>query len=469
MQLPQNLRSGEIARLIPVIADSRKEQRAASVLLAVMSAVPDLAHSILSHFGQRVGSRSSVNTFTEISFPSEQGHRGDRPDGMVVVQTGSRAWSALFEVKIGSAELELDQIERYLHLARDNAVDALNTISNQFAALPTHHPISVSKTLTRRVSLFHISWTAILTEAILLHENAVITDPEQAFLLREFVRFLSHDSVGMNGYQQMPPQWRDLTDLVQAGGVPSKSTPGINEIVAGWFEEVRDLSLQTSQILGTRVEVKLSSKHRTEPELRLKDGIVELCKTSSLTTDLRIPDSASDLEVCADLKTRTIRTNMTLDAPKDRKRNSARVNWLLRQLKETQADGISVHTDWASRAPDTVYPLATLRENPKLVDESESNAPIRALGITMHRNVGGKFRGRKTFIGELERLVPVFYEQVGQYLQAWHPHPPRPKNPKIEVQQETPEPTIEKPVPMGNFHTELLDIPAFLRNSTVNQ
>ena len=87
-----------------------------------------------------------------------------------------------------------------------------------------------------------------------MHENAAVSDPEQAFLLREFVRFLSHESVGVNGYQQMPPQWRDLSDLIQAGAVPSKSTPGIDEIVAGWFEEIRDLSLLMSRSLGTKVE-----------------------------------------------------------------------------------------------------------------------------------------------------------------------------------------------------------------------
>lgn len=468
MELPGNVKSGEIARLIPIIADSRKEQRAASVLLATMSAIPDLANAILLHFNQRVGSRSTVNTFTEVIFAEEQNPRGDRPDGMVVVQTGKRAWSALFEVKIGSAELQQDQIERYLQLARDNGVDSLITISNQFAALPTHHPISVSKVLTRRVSLFHISWTAVLTEAILLHESTVITDPEQAFLLREFVRFLSHDSVGVNGYQQMPTQWRDLSDLVQAGGIPSKSIPGINEIVAGWFEEVRDLSLLMSRSLGTRVEVKLSSKHRNESELRLKDEITELCNTSTLTATLRIPNAASDIMICADLKTRTIRANMSLVAPRDRKRNSARVNWLLRQLRETRPDGISIHVDWASRAPDTVYPLAVIRENPKLVDEADSNAAIRALDVAMHCDVGGKFRGRRTFIDELEKVVPSFYEQVGQHLQAWQPHPPKPKAPEPTVQIETPEPPSERHAQIGNVHTELLDLPTFLRKPMPN-
>mgnify|MGYP004368774313 CR=1 FL=1 len=40
---PKNLVSGEVARLIPIIADSRKEQRATSAVLSVFSAVPSLS------------------------------------------------------------------------------------------------------------------------------------------------------------------------------------------------------------------------------------------------------------------------------------------------------------------------------------------------------------------------------------------------------------------------------------------
>jgi len=70
--LPEFLESGEIARLIPVIADSRREQRVASVFLATLSAVPDFAHPLLTGVGARLGKRSSIDTFTEVVF---KGHR----------------------------------------------------------------------------------------------------------------------------------------------------------------------------------------------------------------------------------------------------------------------------------------------------------------------------------------------------------------------------------------------------------
>ncbi len=67
--IPDILKSGEIARLIPVVADSRREQRVASVFLTTLSAVPDLAEALLGSVGQRVGRRTKINSFTEPAFP----------------------------------------------------------------------------------------------------------------------------------------------------------------------------------------------------------------------------------------------------------------------------------------------------------------------------------------------------------------------------------------------------------------
>src|SRR5690606_28093368 len=43
----------------------------------------------------------------------------------------------------------------------------------------------------------------------------------------------------------------------------------------------------------------------------------------------------------------------------------------------------------------------------------------------MVRDIAGRFSGNKTFIEELERLVPEFYENVGQHLQPFRPKPPQ--------------------------------------------
>ena len=116
--LPEFLESGEIARLIPVIADSRREQRVTSVFLATLSAVPDFAQPLLSSVGVRLGKRSVIDTYTEVVL---EGHKEgkDRPDGLIIVSSGKKPWKALIEAKIGSSSLDDEQVQRYLLRVKD--------------------------------------------------------------------------------------------------------------------------------------------------------------------------------------------------------------------------------------------------------------------------------------------------------------------------------------------------------------
>ena len=222
--LPEYLESGEVARLIPVIADSRREQRVVSVFLATLSAVPNLAQPLLSGVGARLGKRSAIDTFIEVAVTGHKDAK-DRPDGLIVVSSGKKTWKALVEAKIGTAGLGDETVNRYLQIARDSGIDAVITVSNQFVARPGHSPVNAPKNLTRRVGLYHWSWKLILTEAILLQIRGAVTDPDQAFILREFVRFLAHDSVGVSGFETMPSHWREAVTLVKSGGVIRKTSP----------------------------------------------------------------------------------------------------------------------------------------------------------------------------------------------------------------------------------------------------
>ena len=137
ISLPDFLSSGTPARLFPVVADTRREERTLSILLAVLTRVPAFYRETLGSVGVRTGARTRVSAYTEVGIGSETG-AADRPDGLLLVETGRTTWSALVEAKVGRSALDPDQVERYLKLARDNGIDAVITISNDFAARPTH-------------------------------------------------------------------------------------------------------------------------------------------------------------------------------------------------------------------------------------------------------------------------------------------------------------------------------------------
>ena len=276
VELPEFVKSGEVARLIPVIADSRKEQRVTSVFLATLPAVPDFAKVILASVGQRIGNRMQINSFTEVVFKDQAQGVSDRPDGLLILDSGRNSWSALIEAKIGSAQLDSDQVQRYVQLARNNELDAVITISNELAEKPSHVPVNIPKNLLRKVNVFHWSWKFILTEAILLQSRAAISDPDQAFLLREFIRFMSHDSIGVRGFERMPPEWTDVISHLQGGGALKRNSVEIELVAAAWHQEVRDLTLRMSHHLAVSVENKISRIHAANQEQRLKDDCQDL-------------------------------------------------------------------------------------------------------------------------------------------------------------------------------------------------
>jgi hypothetical protein len=118
------------ARLLPTAGirnQNEQERRAASALLAVMSAVPDFCHALLSDMKAPKG---RISTYTELRFRDGE-EKLHIPDGAVVIDRGKKRWGCMVEIKTSGVSLEGEQISRYLDLAREHGFDGLLTISNQ--------------------------------------------------------------------------------------------------------------------------------------------------------------------------------------------------------------------------------------------------------------------------------------------------------------------------------------------------
>lgn len=446
--LPAFLVSGEKARLIPVVADTSKENRAASVLLATISCVDDFAKVLLSGIGQRVGTRATIECFTEVVFEKSPDDAKIRPDGLLIVNFGKRSWSALVEAKIGKSHLDSEQIANYCQLAKLNGIDAVITLSNEFSAHPTHHPTKASRRVTRGVALFHWSWMHVLTQATLLLHDDQFNTPEQRYLLAEAVRYFKHDSVGVSTFDRMNPEWKDLVSKVHSGARLHKTAAEVENSVAAWHQEQRDLCLLMSRKLGRNVTLKLPRAHTTDQAGRLKDDCEQLVSAHRLLCIIDVPDAAAPINICADLSRRTISATMRLAAPKDRKTAQSRINWIVRQLAKTDSENVFVNAIWPGRAQDTQASLAELRENPQLLRADNTTLIPQYFDVVMFRDLAGKFAGPRTFIEHLEAIVPNYYEQVGQHLRTWVAPPPKlvkgSDTPAEEMERKQPEPSMEK-------------------------
>lgn len=433
--LPDGLLQGESARLFPVLSDTSKEGRSTSILLSCMTKVDELGRQLLASAGQRLGTRAKLEAYTEIVLSNCPGDARDRPDGLLVVRKGSQVWRALVEAKVAGACLDAEQIERYRQTAKENGIDCVITISNQFATTPASHPLEAVRKSRSKIPVFHWSWMHVLTMTDLLLSRDEVADSDQMLLLNELRRFLSHDSAGVKGFDRMPREWTELNKLVASGGDFSVRSAEAQAVIDAWHQETRDLSLILSRMTEARVDQRLTRVHISDPARRSKDELTQLCEQKQLGVSLEIPGAAAPIDVTVDLARRSVDTGMTLRAPDDKKSTKARLNWLLRQIKNQDVEDLHVRLFWPGRSPTTQHAVADLRPSPEVASDGKGQLAPTKFHIFTSKFLGARFTQRQNFILDVESLVPDFYKHFGAHLKAWQKPAPKIKDGRDDAEQ----------------------------------
>jgi len=410
------------ARLIPsggIRGGEEQERRATSAFLAVLQAVPDFGHSVLKTLGAPKG---SIQTFTEVRLKDEKGAE-HIPDGAIVVERAGKTWTCLVEVKTGRAEIDEGQVERYLGLARQYGFDALLTVSNQIRVTAESLPYSVDKRKVGKRTVRHWSWWRLFTEAVLQERFRGIADPDQAYILKEWIRYLDDEKSGASGFEDMGREWKDLRDAMRHETARA-SDPNLQIIAARWEQFSEYLALQLTQELGVVVRHKISGRGSAKD--RLAERVAGILTDGTLETILVVPDAIGPITVEANLKSGRVVTKVEVKAPKTG-RAKTRINWLLRQLKDSPQD-LRVETRFAGTRTTTSELLPTCRDDPRalLLPDDEKREP-RSFLVALSRKMGRK-RGKKSgsFISETQRQLVSFYRDVVQDLS-----PPKQKAPKL--------------------------------------
>ena len=405
----------EQARLIPVSGirgADEQERRGVSALLATLGAVREFGHALVCPLG---APRGRVATFIEVPF--SLGERQLRPDGIIRVTRGKACWTALVEAKTGHNELRANQLEDYLDLARQRGYDAVLTISNQLATAPGQHPTAVDAKKLRKVALRHLSWSQIHTEAIRERLNREVSDPDQAWILTELIRYLEHPQSGAIDFDDMGPSWVQVRDAV----VRRMRRPGDQEavtIVARFNQLASFAGMRLSRRLGVDVEPSLTKAELQNISGYLQHRAGQLVESGVMSASLKVPDAIGPIEVLADLRAGRISCRITLNAPAKGK-NTTRVNWLVRQLNTAPADIMIEATALWAKAPGPTRELSVVRENPASLFEPSAKE-LRAFTISRSRPAGTKRgKGRGSFVASVLDLVDEFYEDVVQHLKQW--------------------------------------------------
>ncbi|MEU1585357.1 stress response protein [Micromonospora sp. NPDC005710] len=413
------------ARLIPtsgINGAEEQERRATSAVLAVMSAVREFGRVLTQSIGAPAG---NVQTFIEVPF--KLGSQQLFPDGLIRVSRGQRQWTALVEVKTGSNLLQTEQLEAYLDIAREQGFDALITISNEIAPMAGQHPTPIDRRKLRKVALFHLPWTEILTQAVIQKEYRGVADPDQAWVLGELIRYLEHPRSGAMEFSDMGPAWVPVREAVAAGTL--RAADGSAQAIAGRFDALlRYVCLRLGRRLGTEVTPALSRRDLADPAARTQSLVGQLTSGGTLTGGIRIPGSIGSLHITADLRAGQITCHVDIDAPRTGKATT-RINWLVRQLKDapetTRIEAFAMHARGG-----TADLLRAVREDPAILI-SDPGRELRAFRIARSTSAGTKRgTGRGAFIDSVLNAVDDFYEQVIQNLKPWMPTPPRLRSPE---------------------------------------
>jgi hypothetical protein len=425
----------EVARLIPVSGingSDEQERRGSSALLAVLASVREFGRAITVPLGAPSG---TIETFIEVPFLL--GERTVRPDGVIRVTRGKQTWRALVEVKTARNDLQTAQIEAYLDVAREHEFDAVLTISNQLVSAPGEHPTAVDRKKLRKVALLHMSWSQIHTEAVIERVNRSVSDPDQAWILDELIRYLEHNRSGAVDFEDMGRSWVAVREGVVNRTLRSND-PAAADVAARFGQLVAFAAMRLSRDLGVEVRPAFSKSDLKDFSAYLQNSVFRLVDGGMLAGALRVPNAIAPMSITADLRSGKITCSIDVAAP-TQGRNVTRVNWLTRQLsKAPDALLIEAWTVFA-RAPGACHPIADVRARPELIFD-DAKKELRSFTVRLSAVAGTKRgSGRGSFVESVLALVDSFYERVVQHIKPWMPPAPA-----IKARQPSDEPDAER-------------------------
>jgi len=437
------------ARIIPVqgIAKaSEAEQRATSATLAVLSIVRPFSKTVLSPYGASRADRALVETFVEVTFKSSTGGTV-RPDGLIRVSYGKQEpWTALVEVKTGTSALDADQVNAYWDVARAEGFDAVLTISNEIAPSPGVHPTDgLKQRVNSKVKIHHLSWTRLLTAAVIEKSHRGVDDPEQDWILGELIRYLEHDASGAMGFDDMGASWSDVHRGARNGTLNARSDD-VLEIAQRWDQLLGFVSLRLGADIGEDVTEVLPRAQQQDQRLRTKAFVDSLCDDGVLEGTLRVPNTIGDLDVEVDLKARQIAVSVSFDAPAD-KSAKARISWLLRQLRD--APDLLVVDAYPKNSRDgEAASLHVAKEDPSLLID-ESGRPPHRFRVTARSEMAQSRRRRGQrpgFVESVRDAIASFYGDVLQDLTAYQEKAPK-LMPMATVEADLPSVPLNESIP----------------------
>lgn len=399
------------ARLFPVPtlkSDREREVRATSVLLSVMTQVPEFGRRLTAAFGAPAG---RMQTFTEVSLP--HGDTPKRPDGVIRVERAGKLWTALVETKTNGNGLKSEQVQNYMDIAARRGYEAVITLSNDVALEGS--PLVDVKTDGRRkhkVALWHLSWAEVAHQAHMLIRHEGVGNAAHAWLLQELLHYLQHENSGCHGFQNMGPAWVPVRRGIDTETL-SLGDPRAVEVIESWERLIRQVCLRLGGELGQKALPVQRAQRGTTARSRRTALAEQLCEDGRLTAELRVDGSPGTITITADLRTGKLRTSVEIPAPEGAYPLTS-AKRLMRQLAEAPAD---LHVETLVEGHSG--PRGTLeRLRPEPGDMlPKDGSRIAGFRLSLFKGMGGsRGNAESGFIRSVDDAVDRFHAHVVAHL-----------------------------------------------------
>ena len=444
---PSWVRDRKEVRLFPsahITSEGEAELRATAALLAAIRAVPKFGRKIVRLSG---GSAGRLSCYTEVTFDFRgKGHEKPkefRLDGAIISIRGRSQWVAFVEVKVGTADLDQEQVENYQRLASEQHADVLITVSNQAASSDGSPPLNIDG---RRIRVVHFSWDRLLSIAQELSREkrdsknkSVVEDTEQKWILDELIRYVDDNNSRIIAPPNLGPNWREVLRAAQANAL-KQSNAELEEVARYWVGYLRKAAFRLRAKLGGDVEVRIARKDRNKIDLQAKSAMNS--KDGTLNGTLRIPDAAGDITMKVLLPSRSVQYILRVAAPTEG-RQRTRISWLKKhlQLENLPSGDMKITADWDVRRLNTTTLLHDYLEDPTRLCFNKDGIQVpkdanpRWFQIVWTRPLS-KRRGRSgaPILEGVSQGIEDFYTKVVQDIERFVSPPPRipvtPPNPE---------------------------------------
>jgi hypothetical protein len=416
-------------RLFPTIRIGtvpEAETRATAALLATLRAVSEFGRVVVKLAG---GPAGRPDCYMEVPYEdrSQNPPLVLRPDGLLVVTRGGKTWRCLIEVKVGGSPLERDQIEKYLQLAKQEDVTALITISNE-AGINGGPPFTgISKGLLKGVTVIHLSWERLLSEARFLRGQDRVEDTDQQWMLDEWIQYVSDPMSKIIDPPSLGPRFNDLLTAAREGNLFGVGL-AVKDVCGHWDGFLQKVADRLRADLHVDVCPAMTSAERQDNELRLRNLQAVAVNEGRLTGALKVKNAASDITIDVLLSARAVRFGIEVKAPSEGKQLT-RIKWMAKQLGKSPREAL-LHVHWDQKKLRSQARVADAITDALCLVRDVNRQPIpaealpRAFSVEWTQDLQ-KGKGKAVVLDGIMADLERFYALVVEGIVAFVPKAPK--------------------------------------------